>query len=338
MFYSASPLNRLDHLRSDNSAIDALWNSSSTRVVPIWRNQVLVEYVDKSPIAVTIETPETLPDGTHKTLLGTSAAGSGTRGGERDGDTAGDKDGNNNRHTGENVPEIAWFSIDYSALEQDQITGIPNHAEFVDLRIAGPGLPDDEAAILAYSRALSFWQSNSGFCSNCGQPNLLVNAGHVQRCSNQECSRDEFPRTDPAVIMLVTNNDPDDPKCLLGRSVAWPQGVYSTLAGFVEPGETLEGAVVREVKEESNIDVTDVQYVASQPWPFPRSIMLGFRATANSFSLQIDPAELDDAQWFTRAELLTFGVWGEDSDNLKLPRPDSIARFLIDSWIKDTSK
>ncbi len=317
VFYSASPLNRLDHLRADNSAIDALWNSASTRVVPVWRNQMLVEYVDASPRAVTIDTPATLPSGTHKTLLGTT----GGIGGDQSGDS----------------PETAWFSVEYSTLEQDQISGLPEQAEFVDLRVAGPGLPADEAAILAYARALSFWQNTSNFCSNCGQPNNLINAGHVQRCSNEGCNKDEFPRTDPAVIMLVTNNDPKDPKCLLGRSIAWPQGVYSTLAGFVEPGETLEGAVIREVKEESNIDVTEVEYVASQPWPFPRSIMLGFRATAHSFELEIDPAELDDAQWFTRDELLKFGVWGEDSDNLKLPRPDSIARFLIDSWIKDTS-
>ena len=163
------------------------------------------------------------------------------------------------------------------------------------------------------------------------------NGGHVRKCSNAECNYLAFPRTDPAVIMLVTYSPKEggEPLCLLGRSPAWPEGVYSTLAGFVEPGESLESAVQREVLEEVSVHTEDVRYVASQPWPFPRSIMLGFEAIATTTDIQCDPDEIADAQWFTRSQLKTFGNWGDDTLDNKLPRPDSIARFLIDRWISD---
>lgn len=307
MFYSATPLDRLDHLRKDDTAVNKLWNQPNTRVVPLWQYNVAVTIdPEGNPTAVSVPSSGIDIDDLPHTLLGKA------------GDTP-------------------WFSVDFTNASDDPldgcIAGLPDSTEFTDLRVAGPRLADDDAAILAYARAISFWQQNSSFCSVCGHACSLGNAGHVRKCQNAECNRESFPRTDPAVIMLVEDNSGPLDKCLLGRSAAWPTGVFSTLAGFVEAGESLEAAVAREVKEEANIDVTDVQYVASQPWPFPRSIMLGFRARATSTQLKIDPVELADAQWFTREEVRQFGVWGEEGDNYKLPRPDSIARFLVDSWL-----
>ena len=186
----------------------------------------------------------------------------------------------------------------------------------------GPALPADEGALLAYARGLAWWQGNARFCERCGHPLRSENGGHVRRCTNPDDAHSTFPRTDPAVIMLVVH-EPDGggaPRCLLGRSPAWPEGVFSTLAGFVEPGESLEQAVSREVFEESAVRTTDVRYVASQPWPFPRSIMLGFEAVATSTAIDVDPVELADARWFTREELVTFGNWGDAGEGPKLPR------------------
>jgi len=139
----------------------------------------------------------------------------------------------------------------------------------------------------------------------------------------------------PAVIMLVTHQPTDGsaPRCLLGRSARWPSGVFSTLAGFVEPGESLEQAVQREVMEEVAIVTDNARYIASQPWPFPRSIMLGFEANALTTDIQCDPTEIADAKWFTAEELKTFGTWGDDAFELQMPRTDSIARFLINHWL-----
>lgn len=309
MFYSATPLDRLDQLRKDDALVETLWNQPNTRVVPLWQCNIPVTTdPEGNPHAVSVDSSSIKLGDLPRTLLG----------------KAGD---------------VPWFAVDFTATTNTaldgSIPGLPESTEFVDLRVAGPRLGADEAAILAYARALSFWQQNSGYCSVCGHTCQLGNAGHVRRCQNNECKRESFPRTDPAVIMLVEDNTGPVDKCLLGRSAAWPEGVFSTLAGFVEPGESLEAAVAREVKEESDIDVIDVRYLASQPWPFPRSIMLGFRATATSTQLTIDPAELADAQWFTREQIRGFGVWGEESDNYKLPRPDSIARFLVDTWLDE---
>ena len=184
-----------------------------------------------------------------------------------------------------------------------------------------------------------YWNSNTRHCLHCGRRMVSRNAGHARQCMDESCGYMVFPRTDPAVIMLVSHTPPDggEPLCLLGRSPAWPEGVFSTLAGFVEPGETLEHAVRREVFEEAGILTSDVRYIASQPWPFPRSIMLGFEAVATSTAITCDPVELADAQWFTRKQLLRFGNWGDAGDNYKLPRKDSIARYLIDRWMNEVA-
>jgi len=148
----------------------------------------------------------------------------------------------------------------------------------------------------------------------------------VLKCSNPDCATEHVPRTDPAVIMLVEHEG----KALLGRSPRFAEGMYSTLAGFVEPGESLEEAVAREVEEEAGVKISNVRYHSSQPWPFPSSIMLGFYATAETTDITIDREELADARWFSRAEMRDF-----DGVNQRLPRADSIARRLIEDWLAE---
>ncbi|MGH6904594.1 MAG: NAD(+) diphosphatase [Geminicoccaceae bacterium] len=198
---------------------------------------------------------------------------------------------------------------------------------FAEVRTVGALLSAKEAGWCAYARALAFWHSRHRYCGACGGATVSVQGGHIRRC--QICDAQHFPRSDPAVIVLVTHRHPaHGERCLLGRSTRFPAGLYSTLAGFVEPGEALEETVRREIYEESGLEVEDVQYRSSQPWPFPASLMLGFRATARADTLRIDPDELVDAGWYTRAQLID-----PERRPIKLPNPDSIARHLIEDWL-----
>ncbi len=216
------------------------------------------------------------------------------------------------------------FAADLSGLGDDHAQalaamGMPG-AEFVDLRRIGQHLPRGDGALLAYARGLAHWHGRTRFCGACGGPTQVECAGHVRRCTG--CGLQHFPRTDPATIMLVTDGE----RCLVGRQAAWAPGMYSTLAGFVEPGECLEDAVVREVFEETGVRCGRVTYHASQPWPFPQSLMCGFFAEALTTEIIIDPEEIEDARWVSRADLRA-GV-------VALPRADSIARRLIETWLQ----
>jgi len=235
---------------------------------------------------------------------------------------------------GLNNSDVAYFSLDLTHYDESELARILPGGEFLDLRQFAAQLDNQVASILALARGLSFWHRSHRFCGCCGNENKSVAAGHARLCSNQNCNHQTFPRTDPAVIMIVKKVFADGiERCLLGRQESWPEGVFSSLAGFVDPGETLEAAVAREVQEEAGILVNNVQYIASQPWPFPSSIMLGFIADAITEDIQVDQDELDDANWFTREELRSFGEWGDDGEGLKVPRTDSISRHLIDHWL-----
>ncbi|HYE50232.1 MAG TPA: NAD(+) diphosphatase [Azospirillaceae bacterium] len=223
--------------------------------------------------------------------------------------------------------EEAYFALDLSALEEP--AGHPELAAlgvFVDLRTLAPVIPAPVAGMFAYTRAMLHWHDRHRFCGVCGSPTRPEEGGHSRRCADPACNSQHFPRTDPAVIMLVHDGE----RCLLGRSTRLPPGFYSTLAGFVEPGETLEQAVAREVFEEAGVRVADVRYHSSQPWPFPASLMLGFHARAVSTDIRLEQDEMEDARWFDRAYLKSF----EPSEAFRLPPPDSIARTLIDEWIE----
>jgi NAD+ diphosphatase len=195
------------------------------------------------------------------------------------------------------------------------------------LRDAVASLPQSDGGLVAYTCALVNWHRRHGHCGVCGSVTGLTAGGLVRECP--ECGTHHFPRTDPVVIMLVTGEE----RVLLGRQASWPQGRYSTLAGFVEPGESLEEAVVREVREEAGVDVGAPVYLSSQPWPFPSSLMLGFTVPWTGGDPVRQEDEIEDVRWFSRAEVAAATSWDEDAP-LALPPRHAIARRLIESWLE----
>jgi NAD+ diphosphatase len=299
-YYASGGLDRVSALRKDAAWLADRLGHASTRFLPIWRAQSLVRETGEGPVPAVLERERAAPllaGPAEPVLLGLDA-------------------------------ETAVFALDVSALETplDAVALDARDHRFLDLRTFGPLLGRHDGALLAYAKAMTHWHTRHRFCGVCGSATRSAEGGHVRHCTNAECKTSHFPRTDPAVIMLVADGD----KCLLGRQAAWPTGMYSTLAGFVEPGESLEDAVAREVFEEAGIEVDTVTYHSSQPWPFPASIMLGFHATARSREIRIDNAELQDAQWFSRRWLLD----QEDGPSFRRPRKDSIARRLIEDWLR----
>jgi NAD+ diphosphatase len=219
----------------------------------------------------------------------------------------------------------AWFAVIVDAAVSKAAAG-----EWLPLRGLLPHLADDALAgapLIFHALGLAEWLWVTRFCPRCGEPLSPRAAGHELVCPQGHV---QFPRTDPAVIMIVTHGEPgsDDERCLLGRQAVWPAGRYSTLAGFCEPGETLEDAVRREVAEESGVRVGEVEYFGNQPWPLPASLMLGFIGRAVSTDIVVDHDELDDARWFTRAEMKELAEAG----TLMLPGGVSISRSLVEHW------
>jgi NAD+ diphosphatase len=200
---------------------------------------------------------------------------------------------------------------------------------FRDLRAVGPLLSKKDGALLAYAKTLTYWHGRNHFCGACGNPSKVSEGGHVRVCSNPDCGALHFPRTDPAIIVLIRCGE----KCLLARQPIWPKLMYSVIAGFVEPGESAEAAVVREAFEEAGVRVKNVFYHSSQPWPFPSSLMLGFTAEAESESLRLGDKELEDARWFSRQELKQ----SVENGTLRLPSTISIAYHLIEDWFDSES-
>jgi NAD+ diphosphatase len=295
--YTGSPLDRAGHLREDSDWIVQALADPETLFAPVWRSRSLMKGVES---------------GRPEAVLLTGAAAEAVR--MQDGPWA---------FLGlwEKRPV---FAVDCSAAE-DPLPLLPDGmGAFSDLRQVAGMLPAGEACVLAHARGMMHWRTRHRFCGVCGTACTPRSAGNVMVCAN--CNTQHFPRTDPAVIMLVVRGD----RCLLGHSQRFPNvTMYSTLAGFVEPGESLEEAVRREVQEETGVLVGRVAYHSSQPWPFPSSIMLGFHAEGLTEDIRIDPEELRDARWFTRAEIQDHQARG-----FSLPRVDSIARRLIEDWLE----
>jgi len=298
LLYAGRALDRAHHLRGDAARLAALAADPGVRVAPLWRDCSLVAgsgavFADGAAAA------RLLADFPEPVFLG----------------------------VGEGRP---LFAVDVSTVEaggRGTVLGLPGR--FVALRTFGPSLPLEDGALLAYARAMLGWNARHRFCGVCGAPAASAQGGHVRRCTSDACRAEHFPRTDPAVIMLVEDGD----RILLHRQKAWPQGMWSVLAGFLEPGETLEQAVVREVAEETGIAVADIRYVASQPWPFPASLMVAFTARAVGGVLAPDPDELEDARWFGRHDLEAFDDRHRAAgQGLFLANPGTAARLLIDSW------
>ena len=305
-FYASAAVDRLGHLRRDDRWIAERLADPATRILPVWRTHNLV-----------------IPGSGPGTGGTPSAAWLSV---ERAGPLLGE------------VREVAFlgfhesiahFAIEVSHLEDPTpVASLAEAATFADLRTVGPLLERNQGALLAYARGMMHWHGRHRFCGVCGHPTESLEAGHVRRCTNSDCGASHFPRTDPAVIMLVHDGE----RVVLGRQKIWPPGMHSVLAGFVEPGESLEDAVRREVAEEVGITLSEVTYHSSQPWPFPSSIMLGFTARAATTDLNPATDEIETARWYTRAELRA----SPENEVFKLPRRDSIARRLVEDWLADT--
>jgi NAD+ diphosphatase len=227
---------------------------------------------------------------------------------------------------------IAWGELNDASLflgldgDSPRFSSLPpTEAGRVAFNLLGD-LSDEDAPIFACALSLANWHARHGHCSVCGHASDIVRGGWSRRCPS--CGAEHFPRCDPVVIMLAEHED----RLLLGRQPHYPPDRFSALAGFVEAGETIEAAVARELKEEAGIEVTDVRYVASQPWPFPSSLMIGCRARALGDRLTIDFTELEDARWFTRAEVAAAVAREENAAFLPPPR-HAIARTLLDDWL-----
>ena len=306
--YADGPLDRADDRRLDEAWVTERLRDPRTRFVALWRSRNLVSL---GPA----EAPQPAsPDGLEAVWIE-------RRHGEAILGQAGDRVFLGLQE------ERAYIALDLSHLEETEAEALvaPSNS-FRDLREIGPLLPPDEASVLAYARGLLHWHQRHRFCGLCGSPTLSAQAGHIRRCTNSDCGTSHFPRNDPAVIMLIHDGGT---RCVLGRQKIWPPGMHSTLAGFVETGESLEDAVAREVEEEVGLRLTEIHYHSSQPWPFPSSIMLGFIARAEDAPLRVHPEELESAAWFDREDLLN----SPEDESFRLPRKDSIARRLIEDWL-----
>lgn len=301
-YYANVPLTRDDSLRRDKDKLARLRADPSSRVLALWRDKHQV-VGDDHPAPVWHSgnaAQELLSEFASWILLGV-------------------RDGN------------AHFAVDVSHLTTpSDHTLLAKHDRFVDLRTVGPLLNRDDGSMMAFARAVAFWNRRNLFCGTCGHPTEHAEAGHVRKCTYSECGMDHFPRTDPAVIVLVVH----DNDCLLGRQKVWPKGMRSTLAGFLEPGESLEETVIRELQEEAGVELAGTPiYQHSQPWPFPSSLMVGFYARAANKTLTVNTDELETADWFSREQLRN----SPEDETFRLPRRDSIARRLIDDWLYNSA-
>jgi NAD+ diphosphatase len=296
--YSGNPLDRVSQRRVDQGWVEARLEDPDSRFLPFWKLQVLVKSGDSPDLAwARADVCEHMSESASPVLLG-----------ERDG--------------------VAHFAVDLSGLSNPvDALGLGDAAHFIEPHGIVAALPEGDAGIIAQGRGMLTWHERHVFCGGCGERTRPEHAGYMRRCP--DCALEHFPRTDPVVIMLVQHGQ----RCLLGRQPMFPKGMWSALAGFLEPGETIEEAVEREVMEEAGLPVGQVRYVASQPWPFPASLMIGCIADSNSEQIVVDKTELDDAQWFER-DAVARALRGEH-DEMFVPPPMAIAHHLLRAWLED---
>ena len=316
--FAGSGLERAAHLRGDAAFLEQALADPATLILPFWRGRPLFAAEDAPATAAGRGLAPISPG--HRLL---SAGNEGAIFlGLCDGVAIFAKDISDWVPDGP-LPDPAAF---FDATEQRH-PELPEGTFFAELRGQMMALDPRAAELAATARAILSWHSTHRFCSCCGAPSQPEQAGWLRRCS--ACNAQHFPRTDPVVIMLVTRGN----RVLLGRSHPWPEGMYSCLAGFMEPGEPLEAAVRREVAEETGVQVGAVSFVASQPWPFPSSLMLGCRAEAINDEITIDPVEIEDARWITRERLAT--VFAGQDPEIRAPRKGAIAGWLLRHWLAD---
>ncbi len=303
--FAGGRIDRAAPRRADPAAVAGWLADAGTRLIPVWRGRILLTDQDGDLRLAAVPPRTNWPDGgpvqwppsTERTVVFLGL-----------------------------LDDVPHFAVDVSDLEQPVAEAVcAPFGRFDDLRMAGGALPVDDANLAAYARGLMEWHGHSRYCGHCGSRTMPTDGGHIRRCVLETCAAPHFPRTDPAVIMLVHDGE----SCLLGRSARFHTKIYSTLAGFVEPGESLEDAVAREVLEETGVRVDTVTYHSSQPWPFPRSVMIGFHARAEHQPISCNDDELEHALWCTRRELRARVA----ADSLRLPHRYSIAYRLIAEWL-----
>ena len=313
--FGGSSLDRAAELRSDPAAINALMVQPGACGVVLWRGKPLVEQVaEDRMVLVRLPLDHQIFSG-----ISTSPIFMGLEG-ER-GIFAFD--------LGNWEPE----SLDHEALNAFADQSEQHHPSvdqtmvFAEIRAIMTRLSPRDAELVATARAVQNWHESHGFCARCGAPSEVSQAGWQRDCG--VCGTHHFPRTDPVVIMAITHGN----SILMGRSPGLPVGMYSLLAGFIEPGETVEAAVRREVFEEAGVRVGRVGYVASQPWPFPASLMIGCVGQAQSTEISIDPKEIEDASWITREDMME--VFAGRHPKIRPPRKGAIAEFILRNWLAD---
>ncbi len=299
--FAAGTLDRAAHLRGDPQALAAMLADPAARVLAIWRGKPLIELDDEGGVK---QAHWTSPTAQHLSKARSS-----------DWTLLGLDDG------------AARLAVDISDLPPDGESApqLVEGAKFIDLRSVMAELGPEDAAAAATAKGLWEWHRNHRFCAKCGEPSAVEEAGWRRGCTS--CDAKHFPRTDPVVIMLVVHGD----KLLLGHQEEWTDRMYSLLAGFMEPGETMEAAVRREVAEEAGVRIGRVRYLACQPWPFPSTLMIGCMAEALNEDLTIDPTELADAFWASRAEVEQ-ALRGE-AERFDASRHGAIARRLMEAWV-----
>lgn len=311
--FGGSGLDRAAHLRGDAQALADMLAVPSTGVLPLWRGKPLVAGENRdAPAWQSADHPIFAHADEAPIFLGLDEG-------------------------------VARFSRDVSGWEPDEnldamsefldpseqhFPGMPRGERFSELRGVMTQLSARDAELIATAKAVGSWHETHGFCARCGEKSQISMAGWQRDCA--ACGGHHFPRTDPVVIMLITHGN----SVLMGRSPGWPDGMYSCLAGFVEPGETIEAAVRRETFEEAGIDVGAVEYLSSQPWPFPASLMIGCHGHALSSEIKIDPEEIEDALWVTREEMME--TFAGNNPDMKPAREGAIAHFLLLNWLRDT--
>ena len=299
--FSGNPLNRASEKRTDAKWIDIRRHDAASLIFPMWRLQPFILGSEKAapPLELGLVRPEVADE------LGLDDAISIFLG--LDGDRA-------------------MFALDISEISNPTKTGpLAGLGHFRDARVAGSMVSMRDAALIAQAKALIDWHQRHGFCPKCGTPTKLMDAGYRRLCDS--CKSEHFPRVDPVVIMLATHGE----ACLVGRGKIFPQGMFSALAGFIEPGETIEEAVRRELMEEASVRVDEVTYYATQPWPFPSSLMIGCFARASSREVKADETELAEVRWVERATAREL-VAGKSVDGMMVPPPIAIAHHLIKTW------
>lgn len=311
--FGGSGLDRAAHLRGNHDALTDLRSRSDAKALPIWRGKPLIAGSDRDAAGWLPLDAQIFDD--HPTDLIFLGLDDGAPYFAQDVSTW-EPEGN--------LDELGAFldptEQHYPGMREDML--------FSELRAVMTRLTARDAELIASAKAVMNWHVSHGFCAKCGAASEMSMAGWQRDCPT--CGAHHFPRTDPVVIMLITHGN----SCLMGRSPGWPEGMYSCLAGFVEPGETVEAAVRRETFEEAGIEVGTVEYLSSQPWPFPASLMIGCRGYATTTDITIDPNEIEDAVWVTREEMLE--TFAGNNPKIKPARNGAIAHFLLINWLKDT--